>query len=80
MRKPPSTGYAAISAVVIGPVEATTVGNILVQAIAMGHISSLEEARKVVRDSFPIQTIQPREASVWEEAAVRFEQFFVQPE
>ena len=60
--------------------EATAVGNILVQAIALGHISSLEEARKIVRDSFPIQTIQPREAAVWEEAAVRFEQFFAQLE
>jgi len=74
------TANAVQIPVVIGPTEATAVGNILVQAIALGHISSLEEARKIVRDSFPIQTIQPREAAVWEEAAVRFEQFFAQPE
>lgn len=66
--------------VVVGPTEATAVGNILVQAMALGHVSSLEEARKIVRDSFPIQTIQPREASVWEEAAGRFEQLFEQPQ
>ncbi len=74
------TANAVQIPVVVGPIEATAVGNILVQAIALGHISSLEEARKIVRDSFPIQTIQPREAAVWEEAAVRFEQFFAQPE
>jgi rhamnulokinase len=70
------TANAVQIPVVIGPTEATSVGNLLVQAIAMGHISSLEEARKIVRDSFPIQTIQPREAAVWDEAAVRFEDFF----
>jgi sugar (pentulose or hexulose) kinase len=70
------TANAVQIPVVIGPTEATSVGNLLVQAIAMGHISSLEEARKIVRDSFPIQTIQPREAAVWDEAAVRFEEFF----
>lgn len=74
------TANAVQIPVVVGPIEATAVGNILVQAIALGHISSLEEARKIVRDSFPIQTIQPREAAVWEEAAVRFEQFFAQLE
>ena len=74
------TANAVQIPVVVGPVEATTIGNILVQAIAMGHISSLEEARKVVRDSFPIQTIQPREAAAWEDAAERFEQFFASPE
>lgn len=74
------TASAVQIPVVVGPTEATAVGNILVQAIAMGHVSSLEEARKIVRDSFPIQTIQPREAAVWETAAVRFEQFFAEPE
>jgi rhamnulokinase len=62
--------------VIIGPIEATSVGNLLVQAIALGHVSSLEEARRIVRDSFPIKTIQPREAAVWEDGARRFESFF----
>lgn len=70
------TANAVQIPVVVGPVEATAIGNVLVQAITLGHISSLEEARKIVRDSFPIQTIQPREAAVWEAGAERFEQFF----
>lgn len=70
------TANAVQIPVVVGPVEATAIGNVLVQAITLGHISSLEEARRIVRDSFPIQTIQPREASMWEAGAERFEQFF----
>jgi len=70
------TANAVQIPVVVGPTEATAVGNILVQAIAMGHVSSIEEGRKIVRDSFSIETIQPREAQAWEEAAVRFEELF----
>ena len=42
--------------VVAGPVEATAAGNILVQAIGAGVLPSLEEAREVVRRSFPLKT------------------------
>lgn len=37
--------------VVGGPVEATAIGNALVQAIALGHINNLNEARHLVRES-----------------------------
>lgn len=74
------TANAVQIPVVVGPTEATAIGNILVQAIALGHVSSLEEARKIVRDSFPVQTIQPREAAMWDEAAARFEQFYTPAE
>ncbi|NIV36857.1 MAG: rhamnulokinase, partial [Anaerolineae bacterium] len=38
--------------VIAGPVEATAIGNILVQALALGHVASLSEARALVRRSF----------------------------
>jgi rhamnulokinase len=38
--------------VVSGPVEGATLGNILVQAIAMGRIESLEQGRSLIRESF----------------------------
>ncbi len=60
--------------VVAGPVEATATGNILVQALALGHLSSLAELRQVVRDSFPLETIEPRAAAPWDEARDRFEE------
>jgi len=54
--------------VVTGPVEATATGNILMQAIALGNLESLAEARAVVRRSFTVETVQPRNISGWDEA------------
>jgi rhamnulokinase len=45
--------------VVSGPVEAATTGNILVQAIAMGVIPGLKEARKLVKESEAVLTFDP---------------------
>jgi rhamnulokinase len=45
--------------VLAGPVEATGIGNILVQVMAHGGIGSLEELREVVRRSFPPRTYPP---------------------
>lgn len=46
--------------VVAGPAEATAIGNILVQAIALGHLESLAEARALVRASFEVETYWPQ--------------------
>ena len=59
--------------VVAGPVEATAVGNLLVQAAGMGRIDGLDGIRTVVRDSFPIETFQPKDRGPWEEAWKRFQ-------
>ena len=58
--------------VVAGPVEATAIGNVLVQAIATGHLTSLEEARGLVRLSGEITTSEPRGDSGWEQAYARY--------
>lgn len=62
-----STGRTVIT----GPVEATAIGNILMQAIGMKHISSLAEAREVVRISFEPEIFEPRLNSAWDEAYAR---------
>ena len=59
--------------VITGPVEATAAGNILIQAIAGGAVSSLTEARQIVARSFPQNTYEPQESSVWEAAYQRFQ-------
>ena len=41
--------------VIAGPVEATSIGNVLCQMIYAGELSSLEEARKLVSDSFELE-------------------------
>ncbi|MCX8052837.1 MAG: rhamnulokinase [Armatimonadetes bacterium] len=48
--------------VVAGPVEATASGNVLIQAIGRGFVSSLDEAREIVRNSFELETYEPRPA------------------
>ena len=58
--------------VLAGPSEATAIGNLLIQAIALGHLGSLEDLRRTVRGSFPIMTYQPREPSTWQKAYERF--------
>ena len=45
--------------VLAGPVEATAMGNILVQAIATGELSGLSEMRKVVRRSVTPKVFEP---------------------
>ncbi|WP_442484406.1 rhamnulokinase [Aeoliella sp. SH292] len=58
--------------VLAGPVEATAIGNLLIQAIALGELDDLASLRKVVRQSFPIDTYQPTNADAWAEARRRF--------
>jgi rhamnulokinase len=59
--------------VIAGPAEATAIGNILVQALALGRISSLAEMRSIVRDSFEPRTYEPAgTAADWDAAYVRF--------
>jgi rhamnulokinase len=57
---------------VAGPIEATAVGNILVQAIALGHLAGLDEGREIVRRSLPLRTYEPGAASGLDEAKARF--------
>lgn len=59
--------------VLAGPVEATAIGNVLVQAIALGELSSLAHARQVVRASFPCQEFAPKPSAALMDAAARFE-------
>jgi rhamnulokinase len=58
--------------VVAGPSEATAIGNLLVQAMAIGEIKSLAAARAIVRSSFPVRTFEPKDASRWDEAYERY--------
>ena len=58
--------------VVAGPVEATAIGNILVQALGLGHIASLAEGRALVRRSFALETYKPRDPAAWDEAYQRY--------
>jgi sugar (pentulose or hexulose) kinase len=43
----------------VGPVEATALGNICVQALANGLFKSQQEIRRAIADSFPVQVYEP---------------------
>lgn len=58
--------------VIAGPVEATAIGNILVQALAAGCVGSLKEMRAVVRQSFQPVSFEPKETDVWQSAYERY--------
>lgn len=56
--------------VLAGPAEATAIGNVLVQAITMGELDSLRNARELVRKSFELVKFEPREN--WDAGAETF--------
>ena len=58
--------------VVAGPVEATALGNVLVQARAAGALGSLADIRTVVANSCGPTTVTPTGSSHWDEARSRF--------
>ena len=53
------TANACNRPVIAGPVEATAIGNLLMQMITLGDISSLAEAREIVRNSFECPVFEP---------------------
>jgi rhamnulokinase len=59
--------------VLTGPVEATAIGNILMQAIGMKHLISLVDAREVVRVSFEPEIYEPNRKADWDEAYARLQ-------
>lgn len=56
--------------VVAGPVEATAIGNIAVQAITAGELRDLAQARELIARSFPMITYEP--SGDWSAARARF--------
>ncbi|MGD0574073.1 MAG: rhamnulokinase family protein [Anaerolineales bacterium] len=66
------TADATERRVVTGPVEATALGSVLVQAVALGHLSSLSEGRALVKRSFEETAFQPRQEGPWEAAYERY--------
>jgi rhamnulokinase len=59
--------------VLAGPADATAVGNILIQGIALGWFDGLDQARAVLRESMHVERYQPVHKERWDEAEERFE-------
>jgi rhamnulokinase len=61
--------------VLVGPAEATALGNIAIQILATGEASSLREVRAIVDRSFPTEVFEPVDTDKWVRHAERFEQY-----
>lgn len=66
------TANACQRPVLAGPVEATVLGNVLVQARACGELATLDDIRRVARESSEVEAIQPEHDASWSEARQRF--------
>jgi rhamnulokinase len=66
------TANACGRPVVTGPIEATVLGNVLIQARSAGEIGSLGEIRECVRKSFDLTTYEPEQTAAWQAASERF--------
>ena len=66
------TANACGRPVVTGPIEATALGNVLVQAMALGDIGSIAEGREIVRASFDLKTFVPQDTAAWDDVYARY--------
>ncbi len=55
-----------------GPVEATAIGNLLMQAASQNKNMNLSDLRRIGRNSFEIQTLTPQDFSAWDDAYQQF--------
>ncbi len=61
--------------IVAGPVEATAIGNVMMQAIGSGRLGSVSEARQLVRSARDIAHYEPRDSGRWDEGLERLKQW-----
>jgi rhamnulokinase len=73
------TADAAGLPVLAGPEEATLIGNMLGQLLAIGEIASMDEGREVVRASFSPSVYEPRGSQAWDEARDRLSELVAVP-
>jgi rhamnulokinase len=66
------TADATKRPVLAGPAEATAIATVLLQALARGSLSSLNEVREVVSGSFDLVNDDPHPSLAWDEAYGRF--------
>lgn len=52
----------------VGPIEGAAMGNALMQAVALGEIKGLSQARQVVRDSVDTSLYEPCNSADWDAA------------
>ncbi|MBS4535014.1 rhamnulokinase [Clostridium sp. D2Q-14] len=57
-----------------GPIEATVLGNVCLQFMAMGDIKDIKQARAIIKKSHDITVYNPKNVDMWNEAYKRFKE------
>lgn len=58
--------------IVAGPYEATAIGNIMMQAKGLGLVKSLKEIRAIINESFTLESYEPQDTELWNNAYEKF--------
>ncbi len=69
------TASATGAKVLAGPTEATVMGNIAVQLIALGELKDATDARRVIADSIELKEYLPTDTEAWERAFVEYQKY-----
>jgi rhamnulokinase len=69
------TADATGRTVIAGPVEATALGNIAMQMVATGTVGSLDEARRIIDASTPLERFDPTNTARWDKEYDRFRSY-----
>ena len=70
------TANAVGMTVIAGPSEATAIGNILLQAKAVGLVADKNDMRKMVRNSVDLTRFEPQDTSLWDKHYTEYLNFF----
>ena len=66
------TANATKLRVLAGPSEATTIGNVMIQARAAGIVDTKEDMRRLIADSITTEEYLPQDADLWDAAYEKF--------
>ena len=68
------TANATKLRVLAGPSEATTIGNVMIQARAAGLVDTKEDMRRLIGESITTEEYQPKDGPIWDAAYERFKE------
>jgi rhamnulokinase len=66
------TASAVGREVIAGPGEATAIGNLMMQVKSSGEIKDMAQMRQAIRNSFDVESYEPKDASAWTEQFERY--------
>ncbi|WP_432797062.1 rhamnulokinase [Poriferisphaera sp. WC338] len=66
--------------VIVGPYEATAIGNALTQAMGAGNLADLAAIRSVVKQSFELKTYKPSDTAGFDQHAMRYQSLITKAE